>query len=235
MNKVCVLSPFNFSETLQFQLTLIDTNSHKLTQIDTNTTKCTSWYLWSICMPGYFYLAWGAMGSMLSIPHSILRIAFRSLFSQLDPNMIYFHCLILILTSYSFYLSFVSPPFCKEQVHIDLTHNRKSEELESKQLQKQHTPHDHVVELTSDKVVHQDESCILRVFQITDAHLGPYMSKKRLFKVCQNIVKHKHQIDLVVITGDMETMDTHHDEDSLREALSPLKEISHKVVACLGK
>ncbi|KAG2385778.1 hypothetical protein C9374_002927 [Naegleria lovaniensis] len=64
--------------------------------------------------------------------------------------------------------------------------------------------------------------------------MGPYMSKKRLFKICQNIVHHKHHIDLVVITGDMETMDTHHDEDSLREALSPLKEISHKVVACLG-
>ncbi|KAG2385777.1 hypothetical protein C9374_002926 [Naegleria lovaniensis] len=89
-----------------------------------------SWYLWSICLPGYFYLAWGAMGSMLSIPHSLLRIAFRPLFSHLDPNMTYFHLLTLSLTLYSFYLSFVSPTFGKEQVHIDLTHNRKKSEEE---------------------------------------------------------------------------------------------------------
>lgn len=55
----------------------------------------------------------------------------------------------------------------------------------------------------------------------------------RLFSICEKIA-HSQDIDLVVITGDMETFDTEEDMTGLAEALSPLKEISQKVVACLG-
>ncbi|KAG2386438.1 hypothetical protein C9374_002182 [Naegleria lovaniensis] len=119
------------------------------------------------------------------------------------------------------YISLEEREFCGEHVHIDL---RNVEQLE-----------DCIHELNTCKnPPHNQEERILRVFQITDTHLGPYMSLAKLKRICENVVKREHEIDLVIITGDMETFDTHHDEHALRLALDPLKKISEKVVACLG-
>ncbi|KAL9655922.1 hypothetical protein ABK040_007543 [Willaertia magna] len=119
------------------------------------------------------------------------------------------------------YQSLVGPKFCKEEIHVDLTSDRKD-------------CGENIMELKSDGIVHENESKILRIFQITDAHLGPFMPIHRLQKICENIVKNQHKIDFVFITGDMETVETHEDEEALLKALKPLKEMKGRVVACLG-
>jgi len=72
----------------------------------------------------------------------------------------------------------------------------------------------------------------LRVVQITDPHLGPFMSVERLSAICQRAVDKKP--DLVLLTGDFLTMESQHDPELLRRALAPLQQLSGRVFACLG-
>lgn len=72
----------------------------------------------------------------------------------------------------------------------------------------------------------------LRVAQITDPHLGPFMTVERLRGVCERIVAESP--DLVVLTGDFLTMESHHDETLLARALAPLKALEGRTFACLG-
>ncbi|KAF0978165.1 hypothetical protein FDP41_002680 [Naegleria fowleri] len=185
------------------------------------------WYLYGICLPGFWYMGWATLGSFLAGPYMLFT---GSLFLVGVPEYILYifridylimNVLVFVLSLYAFYLSYCNPPFCKEHVHLDLTSHRED------------CGNDQVKELPSNTVVHQDQSKILRVFQFTDVHLGPFMSKQRLYSLCEKVAKDS-RIDLVIITGDMETYDTELEMTGLKEALSPLKEISHKVVACLG-
>jgi len=72
----------------------------------------------------------------------------------------------------------------------------------------------------------------LRVVQITDPHLGPFMSVRRLSGICRRAVE--SDPDLIVLTGDFLTMESQADAAWLAEALAPLKEFSGKTFACLG-
>jgi uncharacterized protein len=72
----------------------------------------------------------------------------------------------------------------------------------------------------------------LRVVQITDPHLGPFMSAARLAKICQRAVAERP--DLIVLTGDFLTMESHHDETLLGRALAPLAALEGRCFACLG-
>lgn len=72
----------------------------------------------------------------------------------------------------------------------------------------------------------------LRVAQITDPHLGPFMSVTRLKKICQRVVD--EDPDLVFLTGDFLTMESQGDERWLSEALSPLSALKGRVFACMG-
>src|SRR5262249_42733703 len=47
----------------------------------------------------------------------------------------------------------------------------------------------------------------LRIIQITDPHLGPFMSEERLRRICERAVARKP--DLVFLTGDFVTMESH--------------------------
>ena len=69
------------------------------------------------------------------------------------------------------------------------------------------------------------------VSQITDPHIGPLMSVKRLKKLCQDIVA--KEPDIVLLTGDFFTGEANCD-GLLQEALSPLKPYAKKCFACLG-
>lgn len=71
----------------------------------------------------------------------------------------------------------------------------------------------------------------LRVVQITDPHLGPFMSIARLRGICERAVA--DDPDLVVITGDLMTMESH-DLEIVAAALEPLRKLPGRVFACHG-
>jgi len=72
----------------------------------------------------------------------------------------------------------------------------------------------------------------LRIVQITDPHLGPFMSVERLRRVAARAVS--KQPDLILLTGDFLTMESQSDPELLRRAFEPLREMPGKVFACYG-
>lgn len=72
----------------------------------------------------------------------------------------------------------------------------------------------------------------LRIVQITDPHLGPFMSVARLRRIAERAVERKP--DLVVLTGDFLTMESQRDPDLLARALAPLAALEGRVFACRG-
>jgi predicted MPP superfamily phosphohydrolase len=72
----------------------------------------------------------------------------------------------------------------------------------------------------------------LRLVQISDPHLGPFMSASRLERICRRAVERKP--DLVLLTGDFLTMESQAHPELLSRALSPLRALPGKVFACLG-
>lgn len=72
----------------------------------------------------------------------------------------------------------------------------------------------------------------LRIVQITDPHLGPFMSAARLRSICERAASDAP--DLIFITGDLLTMESHEAADALAHALEPLASCPGRVFACLG-
>jgi len=72
----------------------------------------------------------------------------------------------------------------------------------------------------------------LRIVQITDPHLGPFMSEARLHEIAVRAVA--AEPDLVLLTGDFLTMESHHAGKALARALSPLSALPGRVFACRG-
>jgi predicted MPP superfamily phosphohydrolase len=72
----------------------------------------------------------------------------------------------------------------------------------------------------------------LRIVQISDPHLGPFMSVARLKRIATRAVEAKP--DLVFLTGDFLTMESHSDPDLLLAALEPLRALPGRVFACHG-
>jgi predicted MPP superfamily phosphohydrolase len=60
-----------------------------------------------------------------------------------------------------------------------------------------------------------------RVVQLTDPHLGPFMSTARLAAACARAVE--QQPDLILLTGDLLTLSTQQHDRPLIEALAPLR------------
>jgi hypothetical protein len=71
----------------------------------------------------------------------------------------------------------------------------------------------------------------LTLIQITDPHLGPFMSVERLQGICRRAVERKP--DLILITGDLMTMESH-DVEIVTRALEPLAAYAGRVFACHG-
>jgi predicted MPP superfamily phosphohydrolase len=80
--------------------------------------------------------------------------------------------------------------------------------------------------------VRHDRGRPLRVVQITDPHLGPFMSVERLARICERAVA--AQPDLVMLTGDYLTMESQGDARWLSQALRPLEKLEGRVFACFG-
>ncbi len=72
----------------------------------------------------------------------------------------------------------------------------------------------------------------LRLVQITDPHLGPFMSKQRLRRICERAVA--RDPDLILLTGDFLTMESQRDPSILGDALEPLAALEGRVFACRG-
>jgi uncharacterized protein len=72
----------------------------------------------------------------------------------------------------------------------------------------------------------------LRIVQITDPHIGPFMSVARLRRIAARAVAKKP--DLIFLTGDFLTMESQSDPDLLRRSLEPLRAMSGRVFACFG-
>ena len=71
----------------------------------------------------------------------------------------------------------------------------------------------------------------LRIAQISDPHLGPFMSVRRLAAILKRAVA--LEPDLVVLTGDLLTVASQYHPAALHDALEPLQGHPH-VYACLG-
>lgn len=72
----------------------------------------------------------------------------------------------------------------------------------------------------------------LRIVQITDPHLGPFMSENRLRNIAERAAA--ADPDLVFLTGDFLTMESYEARAALAHALEPLKKFPGRVYACLG-
>jgi predicted MPP superfamily phosphohydrolase len=72
----------------------------------------------------------------------------------------------------------------------------------------------------------------LKVVQITDPHLGPFMSEARLRRICERAVA--REPDLILLTGDLLTIESNRDKGALTRALQPLARASGRCFACLG-
>ncbi|KAJ3432753.1 hypothetical protein M0812_21696 [Anaeramoeba flamelloides] len=74
----------------------------------------------------------------------------------------------------------------------------------------------------------------IKIIQITDPHLGPWMSAKRFKKICQRSVDRNP--DIIVITGDMLTVESMNPKGfkDLSEGMSPFKKMKGRVFACIG-
>lgn len=72
----------------------------------------------------------------------------------------------------------------------------------------------------------------LRIVQITDPHIGPFMSVERLRRITARAVSKAP--DLIVLTGDFLTMESQSDPELLRRAFEPLTAMPGRVFACRG-
>ena len=72
----------------------------------------------------------------------------------------------------------------------------------------------------------------LNLVQITDPHLGPFMSVERLREICESAVRRNP--DLILLTGDFLTMESQADPRWLAQALEPLRGLPGRVFACFG-
>ncbi|MEM7154401.1 MAG: metallophosphoesterase [Myxococcota bacterium] len=79
--------------------------------------------------------------------------------------------------------------------------------------------------------VDADDTTPLTIVQITDPHLGPFMSVERLRRICERAVA--REPDLILITGDLMTMESH-DLETVARAIEPLRAYEGRVFACHG-
>jgi hypothetical protein len=73
---------------------------------------------------------------------------------------------------------------------------------------------------------------VLRVAQISDPHLGPFMSPERLRRICERVVD--GQPDLVLVTGDLLTMESQRMVERVVFALEPLRALAERTFFCFG-
>lgn len=71
----------------------------------------------------------------------------------------------------------------------------------------------------------------LKIAHITDTHLGPFVSERRMRRALERVVA--SEPDLVLLTGDFMTMESK-DPELLERAFAPLEGLPGRVFACRG-
>ncbi|KAJ3439334.1 hypothetical protein M0812_15360 [Anaeramoeba flamelloides] len=92
----------------------------------------------------------------------------------------------------------------------------------------------------ANKIVSQNNNSVdgewnqIKIIQITDPHLGPWMSAKQFKKICQRSVDRNP--DIIVVTGDMLTVESMNQKGfkDLSDGMSPFKSMKGRVFACIG-
>ncbi len=72
----------------------------------------------------------------------------------------------------------------------------------------------------------------LRIARTTDPHLGAFISPERLRRVCERVVKGNP--DLVLVTGDLLTMESQRSVVEVMFALEPLLPCADRAFFCFG-
>jgi len=72
----------------------------------------------------------------------------------------------------------------------------------------------------------------LRIVQLTDPHLGPWQSVRKLQSQISRLLE--HDPDLVLLTGDFLTMESNSTPGALGEALEPLRQVAGRCFAIFG-
>jgi predicted MPP superfamily phosphohydrolase len=73
---------------------------------------------------------------------------------------------------------------------------------------------------------------VLRIAQITDPHVGVWMSHERLRHICKTIAAWNP--DLVFITGDIVTVESYFEKEKFVRAFEPLSHLQGRLYGCLG-
>ena len=136
----------------------------------------------------------------------------------------------IILSLFVLYRSLINPRFCSEVNYIYLRNKSQYESIPTNTTG--HIPLEKP-KLTNSTLDEIHSSSELNIFQITDCYLGAFMSEERLKNICQNIANHADIIDLVFISGTMESIEFLDTELVLRRCLEPLKLLKGRVFACL--
>ena len=124
-------------------------------------------------------------------------------------------------------------------VYIDLTNTKGKGNYYSKLTKINSTIKPKLKQLKSDNDSNDnndskdfDVKIPLRIFQITDTHIGIFKTLNAIKTLCAKVVDLKP--DFVFLTGDFYSLETRSEDNILLEALSPLKELKGKCFACLG-
>jgi len=185
-----------------------------------------TWYLLLVSWPATWYFS----SVLLSL--SLLWIVF------LIPSPLALLLLLLpfLLSLFGLYQSLTDTV---EHLTIDVRPTLSFPSLRRLPLQAKDTeesallsPHDDPREPEDPEEAGPNGPKTLRIMQITDPHLGPFMSVNRLQSICRDVVR--EDPDLVLLTGDFYTLEGEHTPGSLAAALSPLKPLNGRLFACFG-
>lgn len=167
----------------------------------------------------YFYAVW--LGVLFTPAHII------GLFPTNDIATV----IGIILGLFVMYRSLISPRFCKEVNYIYLRSENQCESVSTNTTGDIPLEESRLTNYTLEEMYLSSE---LNIFQITDCHLGAFMSEGRLKNICQNTANHADIIDLVFISGTMVSIRFLNSELVLGRCLEPLKLLKGRVFACLS-
>ena len=171
------------------------------------------WFRWGISIPGMAFVAAGT----LALPWLVVWWPARALGVVASVPVLEW------LTPFPFYVALLSIPTSlgvrREFVRVDLDAPKPEEFARAKLVRRRRAPR-------------SVQPAGLRIVQIADPHLGPWMPVHRLRRRIEALLAHRP--DLVLLTGDFLTMEGRGSPGALAESLAPLRAAAGRCVAILG-
>ena len=178
----------------------------------------SSFFRWVVSVPGQTFIA----GGMLAGPWLLVLLPFRLLFDALGWQGVseawtFVEALPLMVALISILTSVGARP---ETVRFRLSPEGPSEFQRVPVERFRGRPPEPLLERP------------LRIAQVTDTHLGPWQSVRRLRRRIAHLAA--RDPDLVLMTGDFLTMESMGSPGCLEEALQPLEGIADRCIAIFG-